>query len=66
MPRDLIKLVSEGKTQDGEPTGTFYTTSKNKRLSTEKLRLKKFDRRAYNEKTGKVGAHVMFKEDKIK
>lgn len=66
MARDLIKLVSEGKTQDGGSTGTFYTTSKNKRTSTEKLRMKKFDRRAFNAETGKVGCHVMFKEDKIK
>lgn len=57
---DLIRLVSEAG------TGTFYTTSKNKRTKTEKLVLKKFDRRARNEKTGRLGAHVLFKEEKIK
>ncbi len=58
--RDLIRLVSEAK------TGTFYTTSKNKRTATGKLMLRKFDPKAINPKTGKPGAHVMFKEEKIK
>jgi ribosomal protein L33 len=66
MPRDKIKLVSKGKTKDGKPTKTFYTTTKNKRTSTEKLKRKKFDARAFNEATGKNGAHVLFEEDKIK
>ncbi len=64
--RDKIKLVSTGKTQAGNVTGTYYTTDKNKRTSTEKLLMKKFDPRAFNEKTGKTGMHVDFKEDKIK
>lgn len=64
--REKIKLVSTGKTQEGKLTGTYYTTSKNKRTMTEKLQLKKFDRRAFNEKTGKSGTHVLFKEEKIK
>lgn len=58
--RDIIKLVSEAK------TGTFYTTTKNKRTMTTKLVLRKFDPKAINEKTGKKGAHVLFKEEKIK
>lgn len=68
--RDLIRLVSTAG------TGTFYTTTrnkkpapapgKNKKLGTEKLQLIKFDRRAKNEKTGRLGAHVLFKEEKIK
>jgi large subunit ribosomal protein L33 len=58
MPRDLIKMVSEGKLEDSRPTGTFYTTSKNKRTSTEKLRMKRYDSR--------IRKHVMFKEEKIK
>ena len=66
MPRDKIKLVSRGKTKDGKATRTFYTTTKNKRLTTEKLKKKKFDPRAYNENTGKNGAHVLFEEEKIK
>lgn len=63
--RDKIKLLSTGKTQAGKPTGTFRTTSKNKKKTTEKLKLKCFDRRAYNEKTGKTGMHVLFEETKI-
>ena len=50
--RDKIKLVSTAG------TGYFYTTDKNKKLSTEKLRMKKYD--------PKVRKHVEFKESKIK
>lgn len=63
--REKIKMLSTGKTKAGKPTGTFRTTSKNKKLKTEKLKLKSYDRRAYNEKTGKNGMHVLFEETKI-
>lgn len=62
--REKVMLLSTGKTQTGKPTGTFYTTKKNKRAS-EKLEIKKFDPRAWNEKVGKAGAHVVFKEKKL-
>ncbi len=64
--REKIKLVSTGTTQAGKKTGTFYTTTKNKRTMTEKFQIKKFDPRAFNPETGKTGMHVLFKEDKIK
>ena len=64
--RDKIKLVSTGKNKLGRKTGTFYTTTKNKRQNTEKLSKKKFDPRAFDPVTGKCGLHVIFKEDKIK
>ena len=64
--REKIKLVSTGKTKDDKPTKTFYTTTKNKRTSTGKLNIKKFDPKAFNKETGKSGMHVIFKEDKIK
>lgn len=64
--REKIKLVSTGKTKEGLPTKTFYTTSKNKRNSTQKLSIKKFDQKAFNSISGKIGMHVLFKEDKIK
>jgi large subunit ribosomal protein L33 len=64
--REKIKLVSTGKTKEGKVTGTYYTTIKNKRTTTEKLSRKKYDPRAYNTETGKAGMHVIFKEDKIK
>ncbi len=64
--REKIKLVSSGKTQEGNSTGTYYTTTKNKRNMTEKFNIKKYDRRAYNAETGKCGMHVLFKEEKIK
>jgi len=50
--REKIKLVSE------EGTGYFYTTTKNKRNTPDKLRLKKYD--------PVVRKHVWFKESKIK
>lgn len=63
--RDKIKLVSTGKTQEGNATGYYYTTNKNKRTTTEKLAMKKFDPRAYNATTGKRGMHILFKEEKM-
>jgi large subunit ribosomal protein L33 len=50
--REKIKLVS---TAD---TGYFYTTTKNKRTTPEKLEFMKFDPKARK--------HVLFKEAKIK
>lgn len=50
--RDKIKLVS---TAD---TGYFYTTTKNKRTTPDKLEFKKYD--------PVVRKHVVFKEAKIK
>ena len=50
--RDKIKLESTAG------TGFFYTTTKNKRTTPEKMEIKKFDPKARK--------HVMFKETKIK
>lgn len=50
--RDKIKLISSAG------TGHFYTTTKNKRTTLEKLELKKFD--------PVVRQHVLYKEAKIK
>ena len=50
--RDKIKLVS---TAD---TGYFYTTTKNKKKTTEKLVFKKYD--------PKIRRHVEFKEEKLR
>ncbi len=63
--RDKIKMASTGKTKAGKPTGTFRTTTKNKKKTTEKLKLKSYDSRAYNAETGKTGMHVLFEETKI-
>lgn len=49
--REKIKLVSSAG------TGHFYTTTKNKRNTTEKLELKKYD--------PVVRKHVIYKEHKI-
>jgi large subunit ribosomal protein L33 len=50
--RDKIKLVSSAK------TGHYYTTTKNKRNTSEKLVIKKYD--------PVVRKHVEYKEAKIK
>lgn len=64
-PRIKIMLLSTGKTKEGKATGYFYTTYKNTRNTTEKLNIKKFDPRAWNEKAGKLGMMVVFKEKKV-
>ncbi len=48
--REVIKLVSSAK------TGHFYTTTKNRRKSTEKLETKKYD--------PVIRQHVIYKEGK--
>jgi ribosomal protein L33 len=63
--RDKIKLNSTGLTKKGSKTGTFRTTTKNKKTTTEKLKFKCYDKLAWNEATGKNGMHVMFEEGKI-
>ncbi len=63
--RDKIKMVSTGMTKAGKKTGTFRTTTKNKRTMTEKLKLKHYDPKAYNAETDKCGMHVLFEEGKI-
>ena len=50
--RDKIKLVSSAG------TGHYYTTTKNKRTTPEKLEVKKYD--------PVVRQHVIYKEAKIK
>lgn len=63
--REKIKMVSTGITKAGKRTGTFRTTTKNKRTTTEKLKQKHFDKRAYNPETDKTGMHVLFEEGKV-
>ena len=63
--RDKIKLNSTGLTKAGKKTGTFRTTTKNKKTTTEKLKFKCYDKLAWNPATGKHGMHVMFEEGKI-
>jgi ribosomal protein L33 len=63
--REKVKMVSTGVTKEGKKTGTFRTTTKNKRTTTEKLKKKYYDPRAYNATTGKSGMHVVFEEGKL-
>lgn len=64
-PREKIQLRSTGKKKDGKSTGYFKTTYKNKRNTTEKLTLRKYDPFAWNAQTGRYGMVVEFKEKKI-
>ncbi len=64
--REKIRLVSTGKDVNGCTTKTFYTTVKNRRNQSEKMHIKKYDPKAFNVETGKVGMHVVFKEEKMK
>jgi len=50
--REKIKLESSAG------TGHFYTTTKNKKITPEKIEMKKYD--------PKVRKHVMYKETKLK
>ena len=63
--REKVKMNSTGTKKDGKKTGTFRTTTKNKRTTTDKLKKKYFDPRAYNTETDKCGMHVMFEEGKL-
>lgn len=63
--REKIKMSSTGLTQKGKRTGTFRITTRNKKKTTEKLKKKYYDPRAYNAETGKSGMHVMFEETKL-
>ncbi len=63
--RDKIKMLSTGKNKAGKPTGTFRTTTKNKKKTTDKLKQKHYDPRAFNAETGKNGMHVLFEETKL-
>lgn len=61
--RKKIMMLSEGVNQKGHPTKTVYYTSKGD--SQEKLKLKKFDRAAYNAETQRLGLYVAFNEKKL-
>ena len=58
--RDIIKMVSTGKTKAGKPTGTFRTTTKNKKKTTDKLKKKYYDPRAYNATNDKSGMTLFY------
>ncbi len=68
--KNIIQLRSTGNKQGGVSTGYFTTTTKPKNAknpkNAEKLRIYKFDPRAWNEKTKRHGKHVLFVEEKFK
>ena len=65
MPREIITIECTEARKEGK-SPSRYTTTRNKKTKTEKLVKKKFDPRAKHPTTGKPGAHVDFKEDKVK
>jgi len=68
--RVKIKLVSTGTREDGKTTGIYKTTTKSVKpkrgIKPGKLEKMSYDPKAFNKETGKLGMHVLFKEDKIK
>ena len=62
--REKVQLRSTGKSKSGKETGYFKTLTVNKRAE-KKLELMKYDPRAWNEETGKVGMRVLFKQKKL-
>ncbi|MAZ77903.1 MAG: 50S ribosomal protein L33 [Legionellaceae bacterium] len=63
----LVRMVSTGLKKDGKTkTGYFKTTRRNPKNGKDKMRLKCFDPRAWNETAGRFGKHVEFEETKIK
>jgi large subunit ribosomal protein L33 len=54
-----VRLVSSAG------TGTTYYIEKNPKNITEKMKFRKYDPRAKNAATGKLGAHVDFEEKKM-
>jgi len=61
---EKIRLRSTGLNAKGKPTGFYYTTTKNRTNTPDKLKFMKFDPKAF--KDGKKGWHVLFEETKIK
>ncbi len=60
-----IRLISTGLNAKDAPTGYTYYISKNPRNQTEKMKFRKYDPRAINPETGKLGCHVLFEEKKM-
>jgi large subunit ribosomal protein L33 len=63
-PRIKVMLQSTGKNKLDKPTKFCYYTYRNTRNG-EKLNIKKFDPRAWNEELGKFGMYCTFKEKKV-
>jgi len=63
--RDKIKMLSTGKTKVGKPTGTFRTTTKNKKKNDWKVENETLMIHEHTSSHGKNGMHVLFEETKI-
>lgn len=63
--RKQVRLVSTAKNKNGKSTGTFVVVYVQKQAP-EKLELRRYDPKAYEPETGKLGFHVSFVEKKMK
>lgn len=64
-PRIKIMLVSTGTNKLGLPTKYCYYKYKNTRNTPDKMEIKKFDPKAWNEERQAFGMYVIFKEKKV-
>lgn len=64
-PRVKIMLVSTGTNKLGKPTKYAYYKYKNTRNTVEKIAIKKFDPKAWDEEKSKFGMYTTFKEKKV-
>lgn len=62
--RKKVMMLSEGVDKKGRPTKSVYYTTKNS-SDQEKLKLKKFDPKAYNATNGRLGMPAIFNEKKL-
>ena len=60
-----IRLISTGKNAKGNATGYTYYIKKNPKNITEKMAFNKYDPRAIDTETNKLGCHVRFEEKKL-
>lgn len=60
-----IRLISTGKNAKGNATGYTYYIKKNPKNITEKMAFNKYDPRAIDPETNKLGCHVRFEEKKL-
>jgi large subunit ribosomal protein L33 len=59
-----VRLVSPATNKNGNPTGTTYYVKRSPQ-ATEKLKMRKYDPKAWDADASKAGMHVEFTEKKL-
>ncbi len=59
-----VRLVSPATNKNGNPTGTTYYVKRSPQ-ATEKLKMRKYDAKAWDAEANKAGMHVAFEEKKL-